>query len=293
MCAWLTSMKVIPHPDTTIPRPTTSSCLVIPDACTRLAKLAWRMPFEVFDAFASSVATQFYESSRQHYFDEKMMRVHETYHAHYFVKLVPCKTYRELYTTLREYIMQFRVYNSRHERFQGSDVAPEPVLCAPVWTNKHGWACVLVSQYIQGCTVNHLRRFKMPLLPCCGVLGVQVPRAEIISAVEMTLKALWTLGFSHNDLHDKNIVYDPKTKRATLVDFETCVQMEGIHLAAFRESARDVKAYRQHYKEDARRSLEGIARWCCTFLDEDAEIQNPDDMCVTIMKGVLPKSMRV
>ncbi len=291
---WLGSMKLLPHPDSIVPSP--ADCNVhfaLPEACVRIGKNAWRMPFEVLDAFTSAVATNFYTSKNGVaglIFDEDVMRVNKTCHAHYFVKLVPCAVYREVYTSLREFWMQAAVNNARCGGIQGHTVAPEPTLFAPIWTKRSGWMCVLVSQFVDGYTLKHLRRFKVR---CCGREEVQ--KDDVVSAVERVLSDLWTLGFSHNDVHDRNVIYNPLTHRAMLVDFETCVKIEDEEIAAFlaNSGSTPIDAYRKYYKNTARRSLLALTAWCCYFLDDDEEIQNADDECVHIMKTILPKIMVV
>ncbi len=292
--AFLGSMRRLCNPDLPIPNPVQKNVhFALPDACVRVGKNVWRMPFEVLDALTSLVATNFYTSKNGVaglIFDKDVMRVHKTCHAHYFVKLVPCKVYREVYTSLREFWVQALVNNARRGSIQGHAIAPEPALFAPIWTKRRGWTCVLVSQYVDGCTLKHLRRLKVP---CCG--RKEVLKDDVVVAVESALSDLWSLGFSHNDVHDRNVIYNPATKRAMLVDFETCVQIEDGAVAAFlaRSGSTALEAYRRHYKDAARHGLLALTTWCCYFLDEDEEIQNPDDECVYIMKAVLPKVMVV
>lgn len=291
---WLGSTRHLGNPDVAIPSPANKNVhFTLPKACVRVGKNVWRMPFEVLDALTSLVAANFYTSKNGVdglIFHKDVMRVHKTCHAHYFVKLVPCKVYREAYTSSREFWMQAMVNNARRGCIQGHTIAPEPTLFAPIWTKRRGWMCVLVSQYVHGYTLKHLGRFR---LPCCG--RKEVVKDDVVSAVESALSDLWTLGFSHNDVHDRNVIYNPLTKRAMLVDFETCVQIEDVCVVAFlaRSGLTAVEAYRKHYKDAARRGLSALTAWCCYFLDEDQEIQNPDDECVYIMKVVMPKKMYV
>jgi hypothetical protein len=291
---WLDFVKVLCNPDTPIPHPANKNGrLTLPEGCVRIGKNVWRMPFEVLDSFTSLVASNFYTSKTGVdglIFDEDVMRAHKTCHAHYFVKLVPCKVYREVYTTLREFWMQAKVNNARCGSIQGHTVAPEPTLFAPLWAGRRGWMCVLVSQYVDGYTLKHLCRFKVP---CCG--RKEIMKDDVVSAVETVLSNLWTLGFSHNDVHDRNVIYNPTTQQATLVDFETCVQIEDDAVAAFRarSGATALEAYSRYYKDAARRGLVALTAWCCYFLGDDEEIQNADDECVYIMKAVFPKIMVV
>ena len=291
---WLDSMKILYNPDSILPSPVNCNVrLELPETCVRIGKNVWRMPFEVLDAFTSLIATNFYTSKTGLaglIFDENVMRVYDTCHPHYFVKLVPCKVYREVYTSLREFWIQAMVNNARRGDICGYSVAPEPTLFAPIWTKRRGWMCVLVSQFVDGYTLKHLRSFKVS---CCG--RREIRKADVVSAVERVLSDLWTLGFSHNDVHDRNVIYNPETNRAMLVDFETCVQIEEDTVAAFlaRSGMTALEAYSTYYKHAARRGVLALTTWCCYFLDDDEEIQNADDDCVHIMRAILPKILVV
>lgn len=71
--------------------------------------------------------------------------------------------------------------------------------------------------------------------------------------VERAACSLWLNGVVHGDLHRNNIMYDPATKRATIIDFGMCVILP-------QPMSRDVKARVAQGIEEGVRSLAEIFR---------------------------------
>ena len=69
---------------------------------------------------------------------------------------------------------------------------------------------------------------KAPGVPLYRLLTMVQPDAEMYVAVERALCSLWLQGVVHSDAHHGNIVYDPETRKATILDFGYAVIVPGL-----------------------------------------------------------------
>lgn len=202
------------------------------------------------------------------------------------LKIVDTATYRFMYTGLKEILFQDRVYKSSWGDCKGKDIAAKPLLACPIWTGKR-WQYLMASEYISGTTVCSMRSY-LPIFR-------RYDKKVLISSLEKAVQTLWMLGFSHNDLTDKNVLFDKKTNRAWLIDFESCTSLPDDIIGNFRHAAIHSKShnlpiealYVAHYKYPALSILSISEITCCRFVEEDRIITNTDDFFLEHARQIL------
>lgn len=289
-------MYTRPSPDTPLPILKQIDAFKMPKECKRVGRIVWKIDEGHFLGFRRAMIDHFCRVSAATGVRMYCVRGETRSHHSYIVKRVPCETFRIAVSCLREFDMQTKVYSSAFGDFVGSDVCPEPIMCGLV-REKKKWAFILVSERVVGHTIKHLRAFRPR-----WCFGMEVRKDDVVNATCLVLRTLWTFGFAHNDTHDGNIIYDPTTKTAKIVDYETCVQFPTGVVQAFRADTTRidnmgdkewVAAFNHHYLRRATRALKELEEWCLCYLGSDDTVSNNDSDCVEIMKLVLPDKMWV
>jgi len=134
----------------------------------------------------------------------------------YIVKTSSVKTYRQLLTCYKEAIMTDKIYSTQRNGVNGSTLVCKPIMCIPVF--KKYWRFVFVSSIATGVPVSSLLGF-------WGRTIHKVCKKTMYADLTKGCDSLWRLGFTHNDLHPDNILYDAKNRRVTFIDLETAVEV--------------------------------------------------------------------
>jgi serine/threonine protein kinase len=214
----------------------------------------------------------------------------ENVNATYLMKIVDIPTYRVAYTALKEMQIKDRIYKSVWKGYSGKSIVSKPMFCTPIWTGRK-WRFLMVSEYATGNTLNYHLGFFQRMFKTYN-------KQEMLDSLHNTVKTLWLLGFSHNDLHDHNIVYDRNTKKSLLIDFESCVQLPDEVVSLFRqemsklppnyETQDIVKLYKNICKKPALSLLCLSEELCCMFTDpEHRNIYNTDDFFMEHINDVI------
>ena len=117
----------------------------------------------------------------------------------------------------------------------------------------HSWLLDRPATRVPGCSLRLLARDHLPRLYFAGLLdadrGVFVAVMERIDgktmlvdritvdkylATEVAASALWTAGVMHGDLHDGNVMWDPRRKRAVIIDLGRATMLPAQHTATVR-----------------------------------------------------------
>lgn len=181
----------------------------------------------------------------------------------YMMKLVNTPNYRCMYTSLKEILMQDRVYTSSYKDYKGSDIVTQPTFCTPFW-NGSNWQFMIISQFAQG---KSLHKFRGPLRKFFKLYDKQ----HVMKTMYETIKTFWFLGFSHNDLSDHNVIYDLENNKVRIIDFESCVMLPPKIVSIFRDSLQTssdiVASYTSHYKYPSLSLLSLSESICCKFIN--------------------------
>lgn len=126
----------------------------------------------------------------------------------YAVKVIKVETYSTMVSGLNEVCMH-------NEIFRVSDtLVSKPFFSAP-FRNGKLWCYVIVSEFIEGKTLNDMRLTHM--------FTSEKQKKEIKSTICKTIHQLWWNGYSHNNLTRDNIIYDSRTNSVKLVGLSNCV----------------------------------------------------------------------
>lgn len=134
----------------------------------------------------------------------------------YVIKVSKVSTYRQLLTCYKEAIMTNKIYNSKRNNVDGSELVCKPYVCTPVFSKS--WRFVFVSSVGMGKSVSSLLTFRRSLFRA-------VCKETMYNNLTEACDKLWRLGFVHNDLHPDNILYNTKTHKVTFIDLETSVEV--------------------------------------------------------------------
>jgi len=217
----------------------------------------------------------------------------------YIVKIQKAKTLRRMFTGLKEVHMMDSIYYSSCGDIHGRDVVPQPIMGCPVWDGEN-WLYVTIMEKVSG----------EPLLKV-GTLSYRVWHVReynknmIIDAVSKVVAAFWTLGFSHNDLHGGNVIYDIKTGKAKIIDLESAVTMPVQNVKSLRKKVADIAmhvndghettikrleyVYTTCYKTAAISLLYLASQYCQQYQDDGNRLYNTDDHLLPMTFDILRK----
>jgi serine/threonine protein kinase len=211
----------------------------------------------------------------------------------YIVKVQRASTMRTMLTGLKEVYAMHTIYRSSWSKYQGKDIIPQPVMGCPMWNGKK-WLYVIVMEKVSGVPLNRVSHLSYRLL---NVKNHN--KKKVIDAVANTVSAFWALGFAHNDLHWKNIIYDVHTNTAKIIDLESCVNMLEMHVSRFREELcvlslnNDMfiehlpSLFDAHYKLPSISLLYVASHYCEKYEDKDNRIYNTDEHLLPMIKDLL------
>lgn len=134
------------------------------------------------------------------------------------IKVTPVNTFCQVMTCFKEAKMNNRIYNTCKNGADGKTLVCKPFMCTPVY-QKSQWYFVFVMTKCRGHTVSKLSSV-------FGRVFHGVNHKKMCIDLTKACENLWKLGFAHNDLHPKNIMYHPKTSSVTFIDLETAVEVE-------------------------------------------------------------------
>lgn len=152
---------------------------------------------------------------------------HITFHAkddainNYIVKVVPVNTWKDANTAMKELHMAHDIYVSTYLTCKGSDITCKPFFGCLFWSGKK-WKYLSIWEKAKGIPLSDVFKQKY--------LNRDYNKDKIITSVANAVQTMWILGFAHNDLYDANVLYDFKTNKTTIIDFEMAVKLPHYHV---------------------------------------------------------------
>lgn len=223
-----------------------------------------------------------FESLLEEEFHQSFTNVNESVCGTFIIKKIPCHNIRYMYTGLKEARMMHKIDTMSTEK--GVKLVPIVYFACPLYNNDK-WYYIIVMEKINGIVLSKLTKPFNKLLRY-----IPYNKEIIIEASKTALDNLWSLGFSHNDLHDGNIIYDKSSNRIIFLDCETVVYHTNEDIVKYKElSSKDyiVPAYTKAYKDSSVSLLYIASFYTISYCDNDNLIYNTDDWLLPMIKEVL------
>jgi ABC1 atypical kinase-like domain len=223
-----------------------------------------------------------YESILEEEFHKSFADMSSTESQTFIIKQIPCHNIRYMYTGLKEATMMHKIDNKSTEI--GVSLVPKVYFACPLYYNDK-WYYIIVMEKINGVLLKTLRKPFNKLLRY-----IPYNKKKILEASKTALHHLWSLGFSHNDLHDGNIMYDKTSNRIIFLDCETVVHHTDEDIVKYQElSSKDyiVTAYTNTYKDSAVSLLYIASFYTISYCDSNNLIYNTDDWFLPMLQELI------
>lgn len=218
----------------------------------------------------------------------------------YIVKIQKANTIRRMFTGFKEVRMMDQVYYSSWGAISGCDVVPQPILGCPVWDGST-WLYVIIMEKVSGVALSKVNSLGYRLWH-----SKRYNKRKIIDEVAKVVAAFWALGYSHNDLHLGNVIYDINTNKVKIIDLESAVRMPSSNVKRLRKRMSSciiridtcaiqqiinclVHIYNIYYKTCSISLLYLASVYCQQYQDEDNRIFNTDEQILPMMNDLLKK----
>lgn len=200
----------------------------------------------------------------------------------FIIKRIPCDNIRYMYSGFKEANMMHKIDAEASEN--DIKLVPKIYFACPVY-NKDKWYYIIVMEKINGILLKDLRK---PLNKY--IRYIPYNKQKIIEATKTALEYLWSLGFSHNDIHDGNLIYDKVHNRIIFLDCETVVIHTDEDIIKYKQLScknSTVSAYIDAYKDSSISLLYLAAFYTISYADKDNLIYNTDDWLLTMLDTLL------
>lgn len=225
---------------------------------------------------------QYYESILEEEFSSLFSKVYDNNSQGFIIKKIPCDNIRYMYSGLKEAKMMHNIDTRSKE--QKLKLVPKVYFASPLYSNDK-WYYIIVMEKISGIL---LKTFRSPFNKFLRY--VPYNKQILIEATKTALCHLWSLGFSHNDLHDGNVIYDKKTNSIIFLDCETAVLHSDEDIEKFNElKLQDyiVPSYITAYKDSSMSLLYIASFYTISYCDNDGLIYNTDDWLLPMIQETL------
>ncbi len=212
----------------------------------------------------------------------------------YIVKVVHARTWRDVYTSMKELYMTDKIYKSLYLSCKGSNITCKPFFGCLFWSGKK-WKYLSIYEKAHGFTLSTMNRQRY--------LNREYNKEKILLSVSTAVRTLWVLGYAHNDLWDANVVYDFKTHTTKILDFEMAVKLPEDVTNTFRDMLypktpntvkinqtycdKVAKVFETNAKEIAISILSLASQTCHVNTDEDGFIYNTDEHFLPMLYDVM------
>lgn len=231
-------------------------------------------------------------------FVRRFIRVRDTINVQktYVIKCIPVSTYRDLGTCLKQAMINHEIYTINTAT--QITVSSPPIVgriykCIPVWdTSQRRWIYVIIMEKVNGHTLEQLNSMWFRLKHWCLKFQPAYDKHKLYEGLFQTISTLWWLGYTHNDLHPKNIMVNTETYHVTLIDLETCVVIpfsevynhrlhlsQNIHpMDSFKTQVKvTIDSYKRYLKLPAISLLSISKKFIHDFSDKDDLLYNTDE----------------
>lgn len=223
-----------------------------------------------------------YQTIIQEDFSKCFNNVYDQIPETFIIKKIPCDNIRYMYAGFKEANMMNKIDIEASET--DIKLVPKVYFACPIY-NKDKWYYIIVMEKINGILLRDLRR------PFNKYLRyIPYRKQKVLEATKTALEYLWSLGFSHNDLHDGNIIYDKVNNRIIFLDCETVVIHTDEDINKFKELSikhSSVSAYVDAYKDSSISLLHLASHYTISYADKDNLIYNTDDWLPTMINNIL------
>lgn len=223
-----------------------------------------------------------YETIIEEDFSKSFNSIYDEVPETFIIKRIPCDNIRYMYSGFKEANMMNKIDVEASEI--DVKLVPKVYFACPVY-NKDKWYYIIVMEKINGILLKELRR---PLNKYLQYIPYK--RQKVIQATKTALENFWSLGFSHNDLHDGNIIYDKVNNRIIFLDCETVVIHTEEEISKYKQLSvkqSSVSAYVDAYKHSSISLLHLASYYTISYADKDNLIYNTDDWLLTMIKATL------
>lgn len=200
----------------------------------------------------------------------------------FVIKKIPCHNIRCMYAGLKEATMMHKI--DTKSLVEGFKIVPKIYFACPLYSNAK-WYYIIVMEKINGIVLKTLRKPFNKFLKY-----IPYNKKKILEASKTALSQLWSLGFSHNDLHDENIVYDKEYDRVIFLDGETVVEHTHEDIIKYKELSSKhymVHAYVNAYKDSSISLLYIASFYTLSYSDKDNLIYNTDDWLLPMIEELM------
>lgn len=200
----------------------------------------------------------------------------------FIIKRIPCDNIRYMYSGFKEANMLYKIDTEASEN--EIKLVPKVYFASPMY-NKGKWYYIIVMEKINGIL---LKQFRSPFNRYLRYIPYK--KQKILEASKTALEYLWSLGFSHNDLHDGNIIYDKNNNRIIFLDCETAVIHTEEDITKYKQLSSkhsSVSAYVDAYKDSSVSLLQLASFYTISYVDRDNLIYNTDDWLISMLNSML------
>jgi serine/threonine protein kinase len=225
---------------------------------------------------------QLYETVYKEDFSKSFVDVCDEVPNTFIIKRIPCYNIRNMYSGFKEANMMYKIDTEASEI--DIKLVPKVYFASPLYY-KDKWYYIIVMEKIKGILLKNLRR---PLNKYLRYIPYK--KQNILEATKTALEYLWSLGFSHNDLHDGNVIYDKNRNSIIFLDCETVVIHTDEDIDKYKQLNSKypcVCAYVAAYKDSAMSLLHLASLYTISYADEDNLIYNTDDWLPTMINNIL------
>jgi serine/threonine protein kinase len=219
-----------------------------------------------------------YETIIKEDFSKSFTNIQDKASETFIIKRIPCDNVRYMYAGFKEANMMYKIDLESSEK--DVKLVPKVYFASPMY-NKGKWYYIIVMEKINGILLKDLTR------PFNKYLRyIPYKKQQILEATKNALEHLWSLGFSHNDLHDGNIMYDKINNRIIFLDCETVVIHTDEDINKYKQLSSkhsNVSAYVDAYKDSSVSLLHLASYYTISYVDKDNLIYNTDDWVLTMV----------
>jgi serine/threonine protein kinase len=223
-----------------------------------------------------------YETLIKEDFSKSFNSVYDQVPETFIIKRIPCDNIRYMYAGFKEANMMNKIDIEASEI--DVKLVPKVYFASPIYNNGK-WYYIIVMEKINGILLKDLRK---PLNKY--IRYIPYKKQKVLQATKTALEYLWSLGFSHNDLHDGNIIYDKVKNRIIFLDCETVVIHTDEDIRKYEQLSSKhscVSAYVDAYKDSSVSLLHLASYYTISYADKDNLIYNTDDWLMSMLDSTL------
>lgn len=161
----------------------------------------------------------------------------------YLIKVTKVHTYQEILTAMKDALMMSEI-DTIHNILQKDG----QIVCKPLFSglcrNEDTWQYITVMEKPAGEPLNRylLKHTANKVLSFTFRNSARYhAREKVLCSLRSTLNMLWWLGYSHNNLNTKNIIYDSSNNTMVFINLEMCVAFPLPLVMNFRDTMKQLQ----------------------------------------------------